>query len=43
MIWIASALTLDEAAQRYHEPLQTLAARIADNAERRHATSETES
>jgi IclR family transcriptional regulator, mhp operon transcriptional activator len=43
MIWIASALTLDEAAQRYHEPLQTLAARIADNAERRHATSETQS
>jgi IclR family mhp operon transcriptional activator len=40
MIWIASALTLDEAERRYHQPLQTLAARIADGAERRHATSE---
>jgi hypothetical protein len=41
MIWIASALTLEEAEQRYHQPLQTLAARIADSAERRHATGET--
>jgi IclR family transcriptional regulator, mhp operon transcriptional activator len=40
MIWIASALTLDEAAQRYQQSLQTLAARIADGAERRHATSD---
>jgi IclR family mhp operon transcriptional activator len=40
MIWIASALTLDEAEQRYHQPLQALAARIADGAERRRATSE---
>lgn len=43
MIWIASALTLDEAAQRYHQPLQTLAARIADGAEGRHATPAIES
>ena len=43
MIWIASALTLDEAEHRYHQPLQTLAARIAEGAERRHTTSETES
>jgi IclR family transcriptional regulator, mhp operon transcriptional activator len=43
MIWIASALTLDEAEQRYHQPLRTLAARIAEGAERRHTTSETES
>jgi IclR family transcriptional regulator, mhp operon transcriptional activator len=43
MIWIASALTLDEAERRYHQPLQTLAARIADGAERQHAMSEAES
>ena len=43
MIWIASALTLDEAEHRYHQPLQTLAAHIADSAERRHATAEIES
>jgi hypothetical protein len=42
MIWIVSALTLDEAEQRYHQPLQTLAIRIADGAERRCAPSETE-
>jgi IclR family transcriptional regulator, mhp operon transcriptional activator len=43
MIWIASALTLGEAEERYHQPLQTLAARIADGAERRHAMQEIES
>ena len=34
-IWIASALTLDEAEQRHHQPLRMLAARMADEIERR--------
>jgi IclR family mhp operon transcriptional activator len=42
MIWIASALTLEEAAQRYNQPLRTLAARIADGVDRRHAAWEPE-
>ena len=41
MIWIASALTLEEAEQRYHQPLRTLAARIAAGVERRNTTSDT--
>ena len=40
MIWIASALPLQEAEQRFHQALQMLAARIADGAERRPAISE---